>query len=115
MPEPVLVSIATAVATKAALDLYGLVKRRFERDPEAEAALDAAAEDPDDRDAVVALADQIERVGRLDPEFDRAVRVTWDASTTTTVAQDDGVVNQISGGAVGRAVQARDVHGDVNL
>lgn len=115
MPEPVLVSIATAVATKAALDLYALVKRRFTGEPEAQDALEAATADPEDQGRVQALAEQIDRVGRDDPEFGRAVQATWQRFETRGEAEDGGVVNQITGGVVGKSFQGRDVHGDVRF
>jgi hypothetical protein len=115
MPEPVLVSVATAVASKAALDLYDLVKRRFRRDAEASAALEAATSAPDQEANVLALAEQLERLDRLDPDFGREVRATWNLSRQDASAQDDAVVNQITGGVVGRSFQGRDVHGDVRF
>ena len=42
MPEPILVSIAAALATKSATSLYDLVKRKFTGRKEAVAALEAA-------------------------------------------------------------------------
>jgi hypothetical protein len=115
MSEPVLVSVATAVASKAALDLYALVKRRFQRDPEADATLEAATRHPDDEGGVLALAEQIERHGRLDPAFAQAVQAAWTATEQSTQVHDDGIVNQISGGVVGKSFQGRDVHGDVRF
>jgi hypothetical protein len=117
MPEPVLVSVATAVASKAALDLYGLVKRRFGRDPKAQEALDAAADDPTSEERVLALAEEITRLEQLDADFAREVRAGWEAEQAKAgpVAQDDGVVNQISSSVVGRSFQGRDVQGDVRF
>jgi hypothetical protein len=107
VPEPVLVAVATAVASKAALDLYGLVKGRFEHDRDASGALEDASRG--DERAIEALAEHLERVERLDPEFGRAVRAAWQAEVGGRVA------NTVVGDVVGKSFQGRDVHGDVNL
>lgn len=119
MLEPIFITVATAVAGKAALDLYQLVRERLARDPDAHATLEAAEDRPGDPELVRVLAEEIARAARLDPDFDQAVREAAPAPTGPAAsageATEGGVVNQISGSAVGKAVQARDVQGDVNL
>lgn len=47
MPEPILVSIAAALAGKASVGLYGLATRKFARDPKGIAEIEAAVEAPE--------------------------------------------------------------------
>jgi len=113
MSDPVLLSAATAVATKAALDLYNVVKRRFRQDADADRALDAAVATPDD-DHVATLADHLARIDAADAEFAAAWRASWRQHDQRAAATDDAVVNQI-GGDVNQSVQARDIHGDITF
>lgn len=113
MPEPILLAMATAVASKAGLDLYGLVKRRLGWAAESDAALDAATADPENHELVAALAQHLAEAEAADPEFSAQLRAAWAA--TTSAADHDGVVNQVSGTVAGHVVQARDIHGDIRF
>jgi hypothetical protein len=113
MPEPVLLAVATAVASKAGLDLYALVKRRLGRDPDAGAVLDAATADPGNDKLVAVLAERLAEVERTDPGFARDLRVAWTAFSAT--AEGEAVVNQVSGTVTGNVVQARDIQGGVRF
>lgn len=106
MVDPVLMSVATQLATKAASGLYDLVVARFRRHPDAAEALEAAMGAEPDSPPVQALATRLAEVAAEDPEFDSAVRA-W--------ADRGGVVNQISGAVVGKAVQARDITGNISM
>jgi hypothetical protein len=110
MPEPILVSIATALATKAATGLYDLVKKKFSRDPEDTRALEAAEAAPGEAEPITALAERLEAAERADPEFARQLRDGW-----AQHAETGGVVNQVSGTVHGKVVQARDIHGNITF
>ncbi|GLY67607.1 hypothetical protein [Amycolatopsis taiwanensis] len=117
MPEPILLSIATALATKAATGLYDLVKKRFSKDPEAAKALEAAEAAPEEAEPITALAERLEVAERSDPEFSRQLRAEW-----AQHAEGGEVVNNMTGGVAnnmtgtaGKVVQARNIHGSVNL
>jgi hypothetical protein len=108
MPEPILMSIASALATKAVTGLYDLVKKKFSKDPKAVAELEAA--DPDRPETITAVARRLETAELADPEFSSALRGEW-----AQQASSGGVTNQITGTVHGKVVQARDIHGDISL
>jgi hypothetical protein len=110
MPEPILTSIATALATKAATGLYELVKQKFSKDPEAAKALESAEAAPGEPEPVKALAERLAAAERDDPEFAEALRTGW-----AQHAESGGVINQISGTVHGKVVQARDIHGNITF
>jgi hypothetical protein len=111
VPEPILVSIAAALAAKSATSLYELVKRRFAGRQEAEAALEAADGARPDSPEVVALADRLAEEETQDPAFGVELRQVWQQ----TSASGDGVVNQITGNVSGKVVQARDIEGGISF
>lgn len=113
MPEPILVSIAAALAAKGATGLYDLVKRKFAKDPQAIALLEAASAAPDeDRpQPIAALAERLAEAEVEDGEFAEALREEW-----RQVSLSHGsVYNQVTGNVTGKVVQLRDVHGNINL
>lgn len=112
VPEPVLVSIAAALATKAVSGLYQLVKARFAEDPVATAALTAAEGASEDSAEVAELGTALEHAQRKDPEFAERLRAEWEK---TTVTQTGRVVNQISGTVHGKVLQAGDIQGGVSF
>lgn len=109
MPEPILVSIAAALAGKAATGLYDLAKRKFSGHKEATAELEAAVAQPDDPRRIEILAERISRTEHDDPEFRTALRAAWASHSS------DNVHNQVQGSVVGKLVQARDIHGNITL
>lgn len=111
MPEPILVSIAAALAAKTATSLYELVKGKFASREEAAAALEAADGASPGSPEVADLAAQLEIEKTNDPEFGEELRHTWQQTT----ASHGGVVNQITGNVSGKVVQARDIDGDVKF
>lgn len=108
MPEPILVSIAAALAGKAAVGLYELAKRKFAGDPKATAEIDAAVEAPEDPHRIEVLAERLAEAERTDPEFKAALRAEW----ANYIGAD--VVNQVRGN-VGKLIQARNIHGNITL
>jgi N-acyl-D-aspartate/D-glutamate deacylase len=116
MSEPVLLSIAVAVATKAVKGLYELVKEKFADDPVAsevlETAENAAAEGADSPE-VVELSEALEQAELQDPAFREQLRAHWEH--TVNVTQEGRVTNQLTGNVSGRVVQAGDIHGGVRF
>ncbi|WP_018685799.1 hypothetical protein [Actinokineospora enzanensis] len=115
MPEPVLVSIAAALAAKTVTSLYDLVKKRFADSPDAAAALAAAEGAAEDSPQVAALAGELERTEREDPRFAEELRSRWSVESSRQVADHGGVVNQITGNVSGKVLQARDIEGGVSF
>lgn len=111
MPEPILVSIAAALAAKSATSLYELVRRKFAGRKEAVAALEAADGAAPDSPEVAAVADHLATASAEDPAFGIELRNTWQQVS----ASQGGVVNQITGNITGKVVQARDVEGGISF
>lgn len=107
MPEPVLISLAAALAARSVVGLYKLVKDKFSGDPEAVAVLEAAEGAAEDSPEVRALATRLAAAEEEDRDFAEHLRREWD--------QAGGVVNTVSGTVSGKVVQARDVHGDISF
>lgn len=114
MSEPVLLSIAAALATQAVRGLYQLVKAKFADDPAATAALEAAEGAAEDSPEVRELGATLEQATQDDPEFAERLRGEWERFTSSGNAQTGGVVNQVSG-QVDKLVQARDIHGGITF
>lgn len=109
MPEPVLISIAAALASRSAFSLYKLVKAKFAHDPEATAVLEAAEGASDGSPQVKQLQDKLTAARDSDPVFAEQLNREWEQAKT------GGVVNIISGKVSGKVVQARDIHGDISF
>ncbi len=117
MPEPILVSIAAALAAKGATGLYDLVKRKFAKDPAAVAVLEAASTASAASDGtrpIAALAERLEEAEVEDGEFAEALRTEWEKLPESRVSQGE-VHNTVTGNVTGKVVQLRDVHGNINL
>ncbi|WP_181777449.1 hypothetical protein [Amycolatopsis pittospori] len=114
MPEPVLISLAAALAARSVIGLYKLVKDKFSDDPEATAVLEAAEGAAEDSSEVRALATRLSTAEAEDPAFAERLRREWDR-TAGHRAETGGVVNTVSGTVSGKVVQARDVHGDISF
>ncbi|APU16406.1 MULTISPECIES: hypothetical protein [Actinoalloteichus] len=126
MVDSVLVAIAAAVARQASgllasgarsavAALAKTIGDRFADDPQATAALTAAADDPQDDQRVERLAETIDRAAQEDAAFARRVQTLWEAARTEGTATGGGVVNQISGRVQGNVVQARDIQGGITF
>jgi hypothetical protein len=96
MPEPILISIAAEAAGKASPDLYRMVERKFSTDPRAVEDLAAAVANPDDPDAVEAVAERLSTAEKSDPEFKSELRAAWGEVTMTEHAEDGGVTNRMT-------------------
>ncbi|GAA4550413.1 hypothetical protein [Amycolatopsis samaneae] len=113
MPEPILMAVATALATKAATGLVDLVKKKFSGDKKAVAALEAA--DADKPETVTALAERLEAAESADKEFAEELRAEWERVNVQQHAESGGVTNQVSGNVSGKVLQAGDIHGNVSF
>jgi hypothetical protein len=115
MLDSILVAIAASLADKSAASLYDAVKSAFSRRPAGLSALSAAEGAAPDSAEVQALAEELQQAEAADPAFRDDLRSRWaEVVSTTGHADHGGTVNQISGN-VGKAVQARDIHGDITL
>jgi hypothetical protein len=120
MPDPVISSIAAAVAGKAAelavqggkdacAALIRLVRERFGHDKAAQAALEEARRTPQDQTAVEHLALALERVAARDSGFATRLRELWPPAAAELAASEGGVVNSATGSVGGHLLQARDL------
>ncbi|WP_290059281.1 hypothetical protein [Amycolatopsis solani] len=114
MPEPILISIAAALAAKGATGLYDLVKRKFAKNPAAIAELEAAASAPSGTQPIRALAERLQSAGAEDREFAEALRTEWEKLPESRVTYG-GVHNSVTGNVTGKVIQAGDVHGNITL
>ena len=116
MVDPILISLAGTLATKATGALFDLVKSTFSRHRKAELALEAAVGEEPGSTPVLALAERLAQVEEAEPEFKKQLRDEWaKVATTTQTASHGGVTNSITGNVSGTVVQARDIAGGVNL
>lgn len=114
MPEPILISIAAALAGKAATSLYDVVRTKFARNKDALTDLENALEKRDDPEFVEVLAQRLEQAELDDADFKKVLRGEWERFSATQQAGYGSTATQINGD-VGKLVQIRDVHGDINL
>jgi hypothetical protein len=114
VPEPVLVSVAAALAGKAATSVYEFVKARFAGRGRAAEVLSAAEGAEPGSPEVVALADELARAEQDDPAFSAGLRAEW-ARFVGQRAEHGGVANQITGPVTGKVVQARDIEGGISF
>lgn len=115
MPDPILVSIAAALAGKGATGLYDLVKKKFAGSPQATRALDDVEGSPPDSPEVHALGEELTRAESSDPQFAADLRAMWGHVLTQQRADNGGVVNGITGTVSGNVLQARDIEGGVSF
>lgn len=115
VPDPILVSIAAALAGKAADSLYDLVKQKFGKRSSGSAALQAAEGAAPDSAEVVLLAAELGRAEQCDPDFSARLRDTWHHLSVRQHTDLGVVTNQISGDVAGKVVQARDIGGSVDF
>lgn len=109
MPEPMLLTIAASLASRAVAGLYELVRVKFADDPVAAAALAAADGQPEDSPQVRALGEALDRTAAADPDFGARLR------DHHGVTQTGRVTNQISGTVHGNVVQAGDIQGGISF
>ncbi|HJP75073.1 MAG TPA: hypothetical protein VJ914_12435 [Pseudonocardiaceae bacterium] len=112
MPEPMLIAIATTLATKAAGSLFDLVKAKLgKRGGKDVAVLDAAVAAGPESAEVGQLAEVLDVARQEDPGFAEQLRTEWRAVQAGT-----GDVSQwVSGKVSGNVVQARDIQGGITF
>ena len=111
MPEPILVSIATALATKGAQSLYELVRKKFANRKDAAKALAAAKGATAGSTEVAVLASHLEQATTEDPAFASELRREWQLLSVQQ-ADHGSVNNQINvSGNVDKVIQATTIHG----
>ena len=110
MPEPILVTIAAALAGKSVGNLYDLVRKKFADRKQAVAALEAARGTAPDSPEVHVLSEHLAEA-TTDPTFAATLYATWAQLSATS----GGVVNQASGTVHGNLVQARDIKGNITF
>jgi hypothetical protein len=115
VPEPILMSIATTLATKTATSLYELVKKKFADRKQALTALEAAKDATPGSPQLEALASELHDAEQADPVFAEALRAEWAATQVNQHATGDAVTNQVSGTVTGNMVQARDIQGGISF
>jgi hypothetical protein len=111
MPEPILVTIAAALAGKSVGNLYDLVRKKFADRKQATAALEAARGTAPDSPEVHTLSEHLAEAATTDPAFAATLQATWAQLSAST----GGVVNQVSGTVHGNLVQARDIQGNITF
>lgn len=127
MIDPMMLAVATALATKAAEGLseagraaFGKlvhrVRARLAAEPDGTRTLESAEGHPGDERLVERLAATLSTAADRDPVFAADLARLWSAvRDTAVVAAHDGVVNQQSGSVGGHVVQARDVSGGITF
>jgi hypothetical protein len=118
--DPFLLTIATAIAGKAADAvveggqnacgaLVRVVRERFSRDKAAAEVLETASRNPKDDRAIADLAEMLQQLLRVDTDFETRLRSLWPAAEAELSASESGVVNSATGTVSGHLMQARDV------
>jgi hypothetical protein len=121
MADPVMMSVANALAAKAAdvaavgsktamAALARLIRNRLAGNKPAAAALDAAQAAPENPAAVRELARMLEHAAAADPDFEAQLRALWAQARVELSARDGGIVNNSTGTVGGHLIQARDLH-----
>lgn len=90
MPEPVLISIAAALASRSVISLYKLVKDKFSDDPEATAVLEAAEGTAEDSAEMKKLRGKLTVAEVEDPAFSKCLHQEWERVRAGHDAQAGG-------------------------
>ncbi|MGH3253328.1 MAG: hypothetical protein ACRDOI_44895 [Trebonia sp.] len=126
MPDPITMTIATAIAsqtaqtltaraTSALAEIVRRITRKFRDQPADLAALADAQDHPDSAERVSSLAEALHRAILGDPVFAQEITALWTQSRVEiTTATSDGVVNTFHGNA-DKVIQFRDLHGDLTI
>ena len=121
MTDPIMLSVASAVASKATeavaeggraaiTALVRLVREHFAKNKASVHALDRAQGAPQDPMAIEQLAQVLEEATAADADFGRQIRMLWPQAQIELSAGDGGVVNTNSGAVGGHLIQTRDLH-----
>ena len=111
MPEPILLSIATTLATKAAGSLFDVVKEKLAKRGKADSAtLDAAVRPGAGSEEIQRLVDSLAAAERDDQVFGRRLRTEWARISVTQRVDSGGIANQIAGNVTGPVTTAVHFH-----
>jgi hypothetical protein len=121
MTDPIMLSVASALAAKAAdvavessktamAALIRVVRDRFAGNKAATATLEAAQAAPENPAAVEELAQVLEHAAAEDVGFSVQVRALWTEAQVELSARDGGTVNSNTGTVGGHLIQTRDLH-----
>jgi hypothetical protein len=113
MTDPILMSVATALATKAATGLYEFVKTKFSQRADDARVLEQARDAKPDSPPLHALAAALGRATAEDPTFAAELHAQW--QHVAQRAESGGVNNQVSGTVHGNIVQAGDITGGIHF
>ena len=94
--------------------LTSVVRRLFGRQSTSVEAARRLGERPGDADSIKALAQALVDDSRRDPQAAAQLR-HWLVAAEQTLAQDNRVINTISGDVHGNVLQARDIRGDITF
>lgn len=115
MPEPMLIAIATTLATKAAGTLFDLVKAKLSRRGSKEVAtLDAAIAAGPGSAEVGQLAEALDAARQEDGEFAERLHEEWQ-KIISVQAGSGSLTQTITGNVTGKVVQARDIQGGITF
>lgn len=107
---------ALAEAAVAAIGrLTAGLRDKFRRDPAARGALEIVVDDPTDAKARERLAALITQRLERDADFSAWLRTEWELAERAFAQVDDAGANSVTGNVAGSVVQARDIHGGVNI
>jgi hypothetical protein len=126
MTDPILATVATTLADKAAAALvsggasavralFDLVRSKFTGRKDAEQALQDAQDQPERPEHIERLTEALARAIEEDPRFGSELQRLWKQARTELKTDRGGVINQVSGTVGGHVVMARDVTGGINL
>lgn len=111
MPEPILMTIATTLVTKAAGTLFDLVKEKLANRGKADSAvLDSAIKPGSGQSEIRRLAELLETAERDDQDFARRLRTEWARLTLVQQAGSGSVASQIAGNVTGPVTTAVHFH-----
>ena len=121
MTDPIMLSVAGAVAGKAAealteggknalAALVRLIHSRLGHSDAAMRALEPVTSGAADPAIVHELAQALERTAAADPGFAAQVRALWPPAREEIAAHDSGTVNISTGSVAGHLIQARDLN-----
>jgi len=113
--DPLFVSVAAALAGKAAGNLYDIVRKRLKGDPNAAKQLEVVTSGqatPTDLDD---LARTLEYIAQRDDGFRTALNAEVSRHVESSANGEDSVTNTVGGDVSGKVVQARDVEGGVHF
>lgn len=121
MTDPLMMSVASAMAGKAAdavADgvksawdaLAHMVRSRISDSSHAETALRAAQAQPEDSARVRELAAALEQLALSDPQFRAQLADLWPRASAELSARGHGVVNSSTGTVGGHLIQAGELH-----